>query len=481
MYIKYFLFLLAFILLSTISFSPVFAGPLPGLEKMTPGEQWFIINFGDEPAGFSYVKIAENDSGYELYGESAVKMSGFAFSRNATVRETYMVNPDLTLRSFTVRQTIDGTPMNVRGEVTPAGIKTFIESGGKTKEKSLKSRKAIYPPIALNILPLLRGVKPGGIMRVSMLDSEAVKLKNVEITVIGNETFRGVKALHMRNDLYPVDNDIWVDAKGNTLEESVRDGWIVTRAEGENEVRRFISEAALSGRDFIADFSLLKIEAPISEPAALKKMVIEISGYPAGVEPLSGSTQATARLESDKALFTIVKTPVPINRENTDKETRVEEYLKPAELIPSESPVIISTAAGIIGNEKDPAGVSGKLATWVDSNIKRTVSNTRTPLETLREKEGNPQDIALLYVSLARAAGLPSKIVSGLVYMPDRGFVYHSWAESYVGYWMPVDPALGEEHGDATHVKLVEGGTADAMVELSRFIGHIGIKVLEKE
>jgi transglutaminase-like putative cysteine protease len=477
MSIKYFLFLLVFILLSAFSSSPVFAGALPRLEKLPTGGQWFIISFSDEPSGFSYVRIDENDSGYELYGESAVKMSGFAFSRNATVRETYMVNPDLTLRSFTVNQTIDGTPMNVRGEASPAGIKTFIESGGTIREKFLKSRKAVYPPMALNFLPLLRGLKPSGNMRVSMLDTEAVKLKNVEITAVGNETFRGVKAMHMRNDLYPVDNDIWVDAKGNTIEESVRDGWIVTRAEGENTVRRFISEAALSGKDFIADFSLIKVDTTISEPAALKKLAIEISGYPSGVEPLSGTTQAAARLESDKALYTIIKTPVPINK----RETGVEEYLKPTELIPSGAPVFKSTAAGIVGDEKDPAGMSVKLAGWVASSVEKTVSNSRSPMETLREKEGNPQDIALLYVSLARAAGLPTKIVSGLVYVPDRGFLYHSWAESHIGYWMPVDPAFGEAHADATHIKLVEGGTADAMVVLSRFIGHIGIKVLERK
>ncbi len=76
MSIRYFLFLLIFLLVSTISSAAVFAGTFPRLEKLPPGEQWFIISSGDERAGFSYVRVGENERGYELYSESAVKMSG---------------------------------------------------------------------------------------------------------------------------------------------------------------------------------------------------------------------------------------------------------------------------------------------------------------------------------------------------------------------------------------------------------------------
>jgi transglutaminase-like putative cysteine protease len=478
---RYFLFFLILISLTTFTSSSVFAGAFPRLEKLPRGEQWFIISFSDDRAGFSYVRINENDRGYELYSESAVKMSGFAFSRDATMKETYMVNPDLTLRSFTVKQTIDGTSMIVQGESSPTGIKAVVESEGSKKEKFLKSKKAVYPPMALNFLPLLRGVAPGKKLKISMLDTEAVKLKNVEVTVVGTETFRGVKAMHMRNDLYPVDNDIWVDAKGNTIEESVRDGWIVTRAEDENTVRKFISEAALSGKDFILKYGRIKVDTPISEPGNLKKLEVEISGYSAGSELPAGVFQTAERPEDDKVLFTIYNSPMPEKTENAVTDTGIEEFLRPTELIPSGAPVFKSTADGIVGDEKDPAGIAGKLARWVATNVNMTSSDSRSPLETLRDKEGNPADMARLYVTLARAIGLPSKLVSGLVYVPDIGFIYRSWAECHVGYWMPVDPVVGETPADAAHIKLVEGDSPEAMVALSRFIGHVDIKVIKKE
>jgi transglutaminase-like putative cysteine protease len=481
MSLRYFLFLLAFILLSAFSSSPVFAGAFPRLEKLPAGERWFIISFNDEPVGFSFVRVTENDHGYELHSESAVKMSGFGFSRDATVRETYMVNPDLTLRSFKVDQTIDGTPLNFSGEASPAGVKAVIESGGTNKEKFLKSKKSVYPPMALTYLPLLRGVNPGKKLRISMLDTEAVKLKNVEITVVGNETFRGEEAMHISTDLYPVDDDIWLDTKGNTIEESVREGWIVTRADEENTVRQFISEAALAGKDSIANFGLVVIDTPIAEPATLKKLTVEISGYPPEAGLPTGAAQTATRLENGIVRFTIDNSRLRNGTENSELATGVEEFLKPTDLIPSGAPVFKSTAAGIVGDDKNPSVMAKKLAGWVASNVKKTMSDTRSPLETLREKEGNPVDMARLYVSLARAAGLPSKIVSGLVYVRERGFLYRSWAESYVGYWMPVDPSLGEAPADATHIKLVEGETAEAMVALSRFIGHIEMKAVEKE
>jgi hypothetical protein len=88
---------------------------------------------------------------------------------------------------------------------------------------------------------------------------------------------------------------------------------------------------------------------------------------------------------------------------------------------------------------------------------------------------------ARLYASLARAAGIPTKLVSGLVYVPDEGFLYHSWAESYVGKWIPVDPLFGEIPANATHLKLVEGDSEEAMVKLSKFIGNIQAKVLDQK
>jgi len=67
------------------------------------------------------------------------------------------------------------------------------------------------------------------------------------------------------------------------------------------------------------------------------------------------------------------------------------------------------------------------------------------------------------------------------VYVPDKGFLYHSWAESYLGYWLPVDPTYGQVPVDATHVKLAEGDSAADLAPLTGIIGAIKGRVLKTE
>ena len=82
----------------------------------------------------------------------------------------------------------------------------------------------------------------------------------------------------------------------------------------------------------------------------------------------------------------------------------------------------------------------------------------------------------MLYVALARAAGLPARPVAGLVDLGGR-FYYHAWPEVYLGDWVAVDPTLDQFPADAGHVRFVVNGLA-RQVELLPFIGRLKLEVL---
>jgi transglutaminase-like putative cysteine protease len=87
-------------------------------------------------------------------------------------------------------------------------------------------------------------------------------------------------------------------------------------------------------------------------------------------------------------------------------------------------------------------------------------TNYETALDVLIHLKGDCTEHALLFVALCRAAGLPARRVSGLVYAgpAERSFGMHAWAEVYVGQWVDVDPTLNQFPADATHIRLdVEG------------------------
>jgi hypothetical protein len=101
----------------------------------------------------------------------------------------------------------------------------------------------------------------------------------------------------------------------------------------------------------------------------------------------------------------------------------------------------------LAGAASTPAKAAN-LARWVASTIIGTYDvATGTALATLRNKRGDCSEFANLYVALARASGIPARLVAGWSWQPG-GFVRHAWAE-YLdgGSWTEIDPTLGTGPG----------------------------------
>jgi len=454
---------------------PKLAAPLPKLTALPEGERWFSIIMGDEQVGFGQTSVTRTSDGYQISSRGSVKMRVMGFSREASSTESYQVAPDLTLRSFQAENRIDGSPVEISGSVTPKGIKVITNSANGRKERTLKAKGAVYPPHALNLYPLMQGAVPGKTYKITYLDLEAAKLKQAQVEVVGQETLDGRPVLHLKNNLYPmVDNEIWVDLKGNVLKESVRDGLVVTLARDEATARAELTEAVMGKKDLVFDFSMIRVTPPLERPDQLQKLVLELTGVPADIPLLQGSRQQAVRLPDGKVQFTM-----PSQAPQAEPPPAATD-LQPGERIPSDHPEILARLKAISGEEKDTTAIATRIAIWVATEIKGDVIDSQSPLETLQKGRGNCQSHARLYTSLARAAGIPTRFVSGLVYQGD-GFLYHSWAESYLsGKWVPIDPTLNQVPADLTHIKLVEGDSLDEMGSIAGMIGKVRARVVEK-
>ena len=476
--------LLALIVLSCAL--PAQAAPASVILVTAPplGERWFSIVMNGERTGFAVLKIVPVADGYEIESSGSVKMLVLGFSREAASREHYRVNRDLSLRSFTVEEILDGSRMQLSGEVSARGVRVTVERGGKKEEKFLKVKVPLFPPPVLNLYPLMKGVAPGKEYRVRMLDVEGVKVKEVKITVVGPETLAGgIGAVHLQNDLYTfVDNDIWVDEQGNTLRESVRDGLIVTAAEDQGTAARFLLDAAVAKKDLVFDFSLIKVEPPLSAPERLTRLAVELTGVPANVPLLEGAGQKGERLDAQRVRFVVERPAVAAGvAPDSVPDAEPSRYLEANTGIPAAAPEITALKDTIVGKVTDPREAVALLVRWVGANVEGAVTDSQSPLETLRSRKGNCQSHARLYTTLARAGGIPTRFVSGLVYQAGQGFLYHSWAESLVnGAWLAVDPTFAQVPADVTHIKLVEGETPEEMLPLAGVVGRVRAKVVEQ-
>jgi hypothetical protein len=98
----------------------------------------------------------------------------------------------------------------------------------------------------------------------------------------------------------------------------------------------------------------------------------------------------------------------------------------------------------------------------------------------LRSRSAGPDDYAIAFAALARAAGVPTRVCAGIVLDGGR-FYLHTWDESWVGNgWLPIDSSRRGIFVDATHVKLAEGG-AEASAQALALLKSLTQAVLRVE
>ncbi|MBK5274534.1 MAG: transglutaminase domain-containing protein [Desulfuromonadales bacterium] len=470
--------LFLFVLLSA-GVCPGWAASFKKLDKPSLADQWFGIYVDNERVGFYRQKISETADGYRIEGDGSVHMKVMGFSKEASMRETYQVAKNLTMRSFDVVQAINGVSSRVYGKAGDGVLRVKSENNGKSSEKQLKFKGELYPGPALNIFPLMRDVTRDKSYKTSTFDAEELKIKDVKISILGEEKAPdGRLALKLRNNLYPfVDNDIWVDAQGNTLYESVRDGLVITKAEDPKQLGAFVGALAVSKKDLIYDFSLVRVEPPIKDLAKLTGLTVEITGWNDAI-PLLQEGGQTADKSGEGSI--VVKTGSAVVLPPAKVAADREPYLNPAEKIESDAPEIVAKAQELTAGRKFTREIARTLAAWTADWLKDTVDDGGSALTSFKGRSGNCQTHARLYTALARAAGIPTRFVSGLVYQEGKGFLYHSWTESLLGdAWVAVDPTYNQLPADPTHLKFFEGNTQEDMAPIIAIIGRIRINVLE--
>ncbi|MBR9977555.1 MAG: transglutaminase family protein [Bacteroidetes bacterium] len=96
----------------------------------------------------------------------------------------------------------------------------------------------------------------------------------------------------------------------------------------------------------------------------------------------------------------------------------------------------------------------------------------------VRSPRGTTLHAAMLFVTLTRAAGVPSRLVLGL--RPEQGRWRSAvWAEVWTGDWLSVDPIKGGYLDDAVHVKLLHALTVDDLREQAgRLQGAVKLDLL---
>jgi hypothetical protein len=162
-------------------------------------------------------------------------------------------------------------------------------------------------------------------------------------------------------------------------------------------------------------------------------------------------------------------------------ESEIAEYLEETNSYPIHHPKVKALADKAVGDAQTPEDKVQRIVSFVNGFVRPTLSATMPTIHDLMEKKkGDCKSYALLVTNLARAAGVPAREVSGLLYIGDdqKAFGGHAWNEVVLGgVWVPVDASLRQTEVDATHISY--GTERTAAKNLFNTLGKLSFKVVE--
>jgi hypothetical protein len=244
---------------------------------------------------------------------------------------------------------------------------------------------------------------------------------------------------------------------------------------------QYLAQAALNKAETLLDFSLIKSDVPIQDPQQLTFMEAALAGIDHNLKMPVDERQQCQR--QDHEVVCRIQSQLADRRETDHFRFHVdtEQYLQHSYIIPCHDQRIRQTAREIVTKADGTHQQILFLIDWMRANIRQEPEDVFSALDVLDGKKAECQGHTFLYTALARALGIPTRVVNGIVYSVEfQGFLYHTWAESLVdSHWIAIDPTFRQVPADATHIKLIEGEKVSDLLPLVDLIGKLKLRIIQ--
>lgn len=452
------------------------------LERIPFKEAWYGMYFQDEKVGFSHFIVEPAGVHFKISSESVLRLTAMKKTNEIQMKEKVVVRPDLTLVSFESLVRQDDKDLRVVGRSVGGHFLVDLTVDGEKHTRDYPIEGPLYHSSAISFMPSIKGLSDGRTYSFPVFTPEKQGIQKVEqhITRVKGEpgpegALWSVKSTYGRSVV-----NSWLDRQGLTVMERHLEGSLVTMIEDESAARKF-REKKNPGKDLALDFGLVNVSKPIPDPGAVKSLKITVSGVDPSMIPDDHRQRVVRPSKSSAKGFHVAVTVEDLSaiagKRGKPGGGSMEEYAAATQGIQSDHPEIIAQAKKIVSDGDSQTEKVTKLARWTSTNIKHSMKDSFTALSVLRSREGECQSHANLYAALARSRGIPTRVVTGLVFMQDVGFLYHAWAESYVNGWIAVDPTLNQVPADATHIKITTADSPDSAASMLKMVGKVKIDV----
>lgn len=375
----------------------------------------------------------------------------------------------------------DGPLLRIESEVLEDGVQTVMRAelkGGKmvvTTEMVGESVQRLTAPPRENMREWIGWDRwfASGPALGDKFELHATDLESAEVDVLKRAVYQGKRetvragipiTLHLVDwEENGIRSRAEIHEELGMVREQVAEG-IERRLEPESVARSFGQEAIDIGS--VVDLSVAVDMGDDGD--GLEEVVLRLEGL-GDLELPIDHRQRVERREDGVVLVHMVREGRSASGSPLGEDER-RRFLRPEPGVECDHEKIHDLAAEITGSVRDPVAKAALLQRWVHEHLEGDLtSNSSSALVVLERGAGDCTEHALLFVALARAAGLPARRASGWMYanLGTPAYHGHAWAQVHDGHqWMGIDPSWDQVGLDAGHLCTWVEGTADRTLEL---------------
>lgn len=465
------------------------AAPQLASAKAERIETWYEFRFHGQKVGFLHA--VDQPTTYE--GKPAthsLRRSMITVRRQDNVLRMEATTdawaqPDGTPIRFTHTRLEAGAPRKLEGHRDGDVIAIRIEVGGALSEKRHKLEPNMYLSASLDQV-FKRDLKVGKKLSGKVIIEEEGEVRAFSEVVTGTEKTPEGEAFVVESEVAGVKSRELVLKNGRTIRShSAKLGaeYVATS----KEKALVLSDPA----DIFGAAKLLtKVRLPQTE--SLDALTVRLSGKSGNApEVITDERQRVVTKSKGAIQLRILQVEPPSKKLSLPiKDPKLKRYLSETPYESLGDQRLVTAAKKAVGDTTDAWEAARRINAFVHGHIKNKslAQAFSTANEALQSGEGDCTEHAVLFSALAKIAGIPTRLATGLVYVgtADGVFGYHEWVEVWLGRWVPMDPTFGQDLADPTHIKFSQGlsdpdGLREAGIAAAALFGDLQLEVLEAE
>ncbi len=451
---------------------------MESINAVSERDTWMNIFQNERKIGFSHTQFHTETTGYRLTEAVHMRINTMGMIQDISLKTKSWLNPDFTLKELDFEINSGRFSFSVRGSVDGNTLQVTTESAGSSRGLDIPIKDKLYLFNGIMDAIAATDLKPGNKYTFNIFDPASMGQAAVIVEIIGEELveIRGFNQLATKISLNfkGVSQLAWIGKEGEVVKEKGLLGISLIKSDR----KEALGGLAIESSQDLARVASVASNIPLENVEALDLLKVKIQGIPSKNIQLQGGRQTFKEqvlTVQKEALSDLAADLKPENLATLEKI-----FLKPGPFIQSDHQKIRDLAQEILEDAPDatPLKKAEKLLNWVHTHIeKRPVLSLPDALSTLENRVGDCNEHAVLLAALGRAAGIPTRIEAGMVYLKGR-FYYHAWNLMYLGQWVTADSLFDQLPADVSHLRFATGSPSQQL-DLMGVIGKVQLTIIQ--